>query len=442
MTLKRYHSGIILTGLFSLFLFLAGACGGGSPRENGGGGDASELTYSQCISGKITTWGEAPIYTSKDASRLKAKENACRKAVEKCIGAVVAKRSGVKDGRSIGTEIYSESKGICKNDSIVDEKTYKLDTINMLKVFVTFKVDEVKINNAIDAAQKLAGNPKVMVLIREEHDLGVRKKTYRFTDPSGVAGAEIRNMLSAKGYQIIPSEKARPSSSEENALDNPSTLDETLAALKNRAAKAGADVLVIGQLDVQPQDVSTLRGTDFKSMRASGTLRMITLWGRGKEMGSYTKSAPGAALRLDEAGRVAAKKYVTNKSMKKFLFKKLQDEWRNITLQNEIIVKIKGMSDRAAGSLRDDLVTRTAVKRVNEQDRNSTLATWEVIYPGRAFALADTIAYYGANPSMFNVVKLTCKKLNVDSVRRGEINLSFQNLPTKSAYRCLPADKL
>ncbi|GIX41244.1 MAG: hypothetical protein KatS3mg129_0977 [Leptospiraceae bacterium] len=169
--------------------------------------DASDVRanyYAECLKGEITVYGEAPIFTSVSAARNKAKEDACRKAIEKCIGNQVASYTQVGDGQSIANEIFSQAQGVCKNDRVLDEQEYMLDTVKMLKLFVKFQVDKAEIQNQINLMQKLVGNPKVMVLIREEYILpGNAKKVFDFASRDGVAASQIRNILISKGYDVL-----------------------------------------------------------------------------------------------------------------------------------------------------------------------------------------------------------------------------------------------
>lgn len=437
-------------------VFVFGACGsrGGG---GGGGGSGDGPSYEDCISGEITTWGEAPVFTSVDASRDKAKENACRKAIEKCIGEEVAKISGVSDGQSIANEVFSKSQGVCKNDQIVSEKPYKLDTIDMLKVFVRFKVTEADIKTAINTAQKLAGNPKVMVLIREDHVAKTGRKTFGFTDPRGKASAALRQVLISKGYEVVPADRVVTNTigNQEAAIaedPNSDAVKETFNTLKDRVAQAGVDVLIIGEIETEHQSAFDGKLGKFISYVAKGNVRVMTMWGKGKELMVYSKTGRGADLTHEAASQAAAFRYVTGytpdektskitgnpKLLARDVLSTLQNEWARVTKANQILMNITKMDAKAAGIFRDDLKERTAVKEVVEQSTQGDTHVWEVTYPGRSFALADTIAYYGDNPTMFVVVQKTCRKLKVKSVKRGEIDVEMVEVGSDKKYRCVP----
>jgi hypothetical protein len=194
---EMLKKGLLIFTIFSVaFLY----CG----QQKKDPADVRANYYAECLKGEITVYGEAPIFTSVSDARNKAKEDACRKAVEKCIGSQVASYTQVADGQSITNEIFSEAKGVCKNDRVLDEQQYMLDTIKMLKLFVKFQVDRAEVQNQINLMQKLVGNPKIMVLIREEYIMpGNAKKVYDFASRDGVAASQIRNILINKGYDIL-----------------------------------------------------------------------------------------------------------------------------------------------------------------------------------------------------------------------------------------------
>jgi hypothetical protein len=419
---------LVLSAGLALMLTFTAHCGSGSTTDDSGQRGSFQ---SECLNGQITVYGEAPLFTSVSATRMKAKEDACRRAVEKCIGSTVAAHSGVGDGQSMGTEIFSQAQGICKNDQIIDEKEYMLDTIKMMKLFVRFNVSKVDIQSTIDTMKKLVGNPKVMILIREEYNLaGAAKKVEGFTSRSGQASSQLQNFLISKGYTIIDSRSVVTGGfSEEMAAADPSKLPDIL---KDRAMAAGADVLVIGTIDSNPQASAQ---PQMKSYQATGTLTILALWGRGSVLGSYRQAMGGAHVTDIAAAQASVIRFSVGTAkdpikqpggFAKFLDSTLKSKWSEMTRNNVIVMRVRGLDQKGAGTFRDDLVERTAVKEVNEISADSNELIWEVTYPGREFALRDTLAFYGEDPRMFFVVRDTGKKIVVDAVKRGEIILHFQ----------------
>jgi len=416
---------IMTITIMSIYIFYCG-------QQKKDPADVRANYYAECLKGEITVYGEAPIFTSVSDAKNKAKEDACRKAVEKCIGNQVASYTQVSDGQSIANEIYSQAKGVCKNDRVLDEQQYMLDTIKMLKLFVKFQVDKAEIQNQINLMQKLVGNPKIMVLIREEYIMpGNAKKVYDFSSRDGVAASQIRNIMINKGYDVLdPSSIVKYITNPEVVANDPSKLTDNI---KDLAVKAGADVLIIGEIESKPQ---TSPFPQFKSYQATGTINILSLWGQGELIGTYSGQAIGGIGVTDiQAAQESVKRYAvgteTDPEKKpggfvKFAHQKLQDKWSELTRNNKIIMKITGLDPAKAGIFRDDLIERTSVKNINEISSSQNEIIWEVIYPGRVFALRDTLGFYGDDPRMFIIVKETGKKIKVLDVKRGEIKIAFQ----------------
>ncbi|MEQ9365708.1 MAG: hypothetical protein RIF32_15800 [Leptospirales bacterium] len=402
-------------------LFLA-QCGGG-----GGQGREGQISRGDCKSGRIATTGEAPIFASISASRDKAKEDACRQAVEKCIGEEIASETGVADGQSIANEVFTKARGICKNDQILDEEQYLLDTTKMLRISVRFDVKQVDIRDTIDTMRELAGNPKLMILIREEYNLPP-KRVEGFTSRNAKAASLLRDFFINKGYTVLDPGAVTRGLNEADLAANPGDIPD---ALKDRAADAGADVLIIGRIEVLPQNISALRGSDFKSYRAEGNITMLALWGYGNVLGEFSESQPGAHVNQLSAARAAVESFTRGRDERKpaglanFAFKRLENEWGSITRNNKIKLSIAGIDEKEAGVFRDNLQEATAVKRVNPISFDSNGVVWDLTYPGRSFALADTLGFYGDNPQMFSALRFNCKTMKVENVKRGEINLRF-----------------
>lgn len=415
------HAAAVLAVSLGLLV----VCGGGGSAQRSD--RASDITANECRSGQIATMGEAPIFASQAAARDKAKEDACRKAVEKCIGEEVASESGVSDGQAIANEVFTKAKGICKNDQILDETTYKLDTVTMLRLQVRFTVKQADVRDTIDTMKELAGNPKVLVLIREEYNLPP-KQVEGFASRNGKAASTLRDFLISKGYTVLDPGSIARGLNEVDLAENPGSVPDEL---KDRAAQAGADVLIIGRIETNPQDISALAGSDFKSYRAEGNVSMIALWGYGQVLGEFSDSQPGAQVSKLSAARASVEAFAKGRDKNKveglagFVHKRLTNEWSLITRNNKIKLNISGIDQKEAGVFRDNLQEATAVKRVNPISADGENAVWDVTYPGRSFALADTLGFYGDNPQMFTALQFNCKKIKVDSVKRGEISISF-----------------
>lgn len=382
-----------------------------------------------CQSGEITVWGEAPIFASVVAARSKARLEACRRAVEKCIGEEISSVTGVSSGQSIVNEIFSKAKAICKDDKLLEEETYELDKVKILKAFYRFRVKRAQLRDSIQVMKELVGNPKVMVLIREEYNLP-RKQVEKFGSRKGLAGQVLRDHLISKGYSVIdPAKISRHLRNEKHLAGNPDSIGEKV---KDAAVKAGADVLIVGLVEANPQNIAALRDSGIKSFRATGSITILSLWGSSRVLGEYSKSEPGAQVTALAAARAAASAFAKGRDRREvggmvvYVDKQLTKEWSEITRNNRIEMTVNGLGPELAGIFRDDLEEATAVKDVDEISATTKKAKWEVRYPGRSFALADTLNFYADNPKIFSVLRQPqCQRLKVLSVSRGEIALKF-----------------
>lgn len=408
----------VLTG--GALMLLATYCNGAETREY--------EVDAQCRRGEITVTGEAPIYTSIDTARMKARTDACRRAVEKCIGDEVAAASGVADGQSIGSEIFAKAQGICKNDEIVNEEQYTLDTVKMLKLFIRFRVSQAEVQDSIDTMKNLVGNPKVMVMIREEYNLSTGKRVAGFRSTQTKSPPLLVDFLRSRDYTILDSTGvAARINNEEQIATNPSALS---ASIKDMAAEAGADVLVIGQIQTFPQQISTTG--PFKSCEVQGNVKILALWGDGRVMAEYTDrgagvqvSELGAALKGIEWFTVGKRPEQNVEGLAAWVHRTMANEWAIMTRNNVIRITVNNIDDKEKGVLIDNLKHRTAVRSVDEISYSNGVAVLEAKYPGRAFALADTIGWYGDNPGVFSALRFNCKKISVTDVRRGEITLQL-----------------
>ena len=423
-------------------VFVLGGCG-----SSGGARQPSAPSAGQCLRGEITVQGESPIYTDRNTARNKAREDACRKAIEQCIGVQVAGVSGAMDGESIANEIFTDSTAICRDHQSLGESTYQLDNVQMLKATYRFAVSRVEMQDRIDTALKLVGNPRVMILIRETQNVPGARRVYDYTQRGGVAGITLRDFLVEKGYTIIDPRRAggrlAPSvaGALESAADGETDSIPGLRNFKDAAAKAGADVLIIGQVEANPQNLRAIdpdaASVGFHSSQATGGVTILALWGRGKVLGQFYERQPvgGAHTTPLGAAREAIKRFAIGTARDPMrvpggiTFKthnRLTRTWGRLTRNNVIAVKVSGLNRDQVGWFRDDLKERTAVRNIDEISFAGDSAEWELTYPGRAFALADTLTFYSNNPRVFPVVARAGKSIQVDLVRRGEIHVRFQ----------------
>ncbi len=417
-----YNKPFPILKLLIPVLFVLATLGGCASDNKAGGTPSGGTSTDSCKNGDITVTGEAPIFTSVDAANEKARESACRRAVEICIGTEVASRSEVGDGQALSNDVYAKAKGLCKNGNAVKYEDYTLDTIKMRRVYMRYQVSAEALESEIRLVQQMVGNPRIMIYLQESSAPDAKG----CVDRGDSATPMLTDFFKRKGYSMIPEQKGVKVSldnSGESLLQDPS-----LKSTMEKAASKGADVLILGKIRLESWKSPM---ANVVSCRATGEVSAIALWGRGSVLAEYTQSVSGAHFSASTAARAAIERFTIGSSTQEgglalFLHDRFSNEWANLTRSNEIVLHVKGLTPEMAGVFRDDLTERTSVRRINEVSSNVHETVWEVIYPGRSFALADIITFYGSNPSMFTVVGKSGKKIQVDTVRRGEIYLTFK----------------
>lgn len=430
---------LALSSLF-LILFLTAGCGGA--RKGG-------LSTDQCKSGQIIVQGESPVYGDMSMARGRAKEDACRIAVEKCIGVQISGYSAVQDAESVASEIYSQANAICSDDELISESTYPLEDIQMLKTKWKFQVSEVSLQSKIDTMLKVVGNPRIMILAREEYNIPGGQRVVGFASRNSVSAGILQEYLVQSGYTVVDPARANPGSLNESAIiqqlseqkyGETDSIGGAFNDFKDRAAQAGADVLVIGRVTATKQNLSKIDRDAFDvglhSYQANGNFTIVALWGRGELMGQLFARPTGGAHTTDQgAASEAIRRFTIGSDRDPFrrpaniardLKMRLSEKWSELSRNNKIYMQVSGLDQRHMAIFREDIAERTAARKVDEIEFSGNAAKWEVTYPGRSFALADRLSFYANDPRMFVAVARSGKRLSVDVVKRGEIHVSFR----------------
>lgn len=422
------------------FLLIYVSCG--DPRRGG-------LSTGGCKGGEIVVEGEAPVYGDMATSRSRAKEDACRIAVERCIGVQVAGYSAVQDAESVASEIYTQASAICSDDELLSESTYPLESIQMLKTRWKFRVSEVSLQSKIDTMLKIVGNPRIMILAREEYNIPGAQKVVGFASRNSVSAGILQDYLIQNGYTVVDPARANPGGLNESALieqlseqkfGETDSIGGAFNDFKDRAAASGADVLIIGKVTATKQNLRKLDRDAFDvglhSYQANGNFTIVALWGRGELMGQLFARPTGGAHTTDQgAASEAIRRFTIGSDRDPFkrpaniardLKFRLSEKWSELSRNNKIYMIVSGLDQRHMAIFREDLTERTAARKVDEIEFSGNRARWEVTYPGRSFALADKLSFYANDPRMFVVVGRSGKQIHVDQVRRGEIHVSFR----------------
>jgi len=370
----------------------------------------------------ITVIGEAPVYQGdKQLAKQKAIKDAKVNAVRKLIGEEINNRTGTSDGESLGSKILSRTEAFVRNYDILDEKTYKMDTTTILKLTVRCQVEESRINTAVDALMADIGNPRVMVLISGNID----GKAVAPGARDNKAEMEIVRALKNQGSNVIDVNVARTQVAKNSSAINNISDDVAGSPLVRMGQEADADVLVLGELEIEKQPVMThINGQKldrpFYSSAATITYKVVLLWGDGKLLPGGNHDMRGADITQAKANDKA----ITDVAAKvgKKVAKTLKNEWFELSENNSIILRFDGLDPEEATKFADDLREFTGVKQINERRTARDGSEWEVIYPGKSSMLSEELTY--KKDSGFSFIGK--KEMRIVSAGRGSVNLSFR----------------
>ena len=374
----------------------------------------------------ITVIGEAPIYQGdKQLAKQKAIKDAKVNAVRKLIGEEISSKTGVMDGESLGSSILSKTDAFVKRYDIVNERTYQMDTTEILELTVRCKVEESRISTAVDGLLADIGNPKIMVLVKGMQD----GRPIVPGATNNKAEVEIINELRKNKNNVIDINVARAQiNKNKSGLKNLSYSDVSGSPLVHMGQDAGADVLIIGEVELNKQPVFKTQpnarmpqGATFYSAASTITYKIVLLWGDGKVLPGGSYDGRGADLTqnvaYDKATIEVAKKVGQKVS------RTLKDEWFQMSESNSIILRFKGLDLEEATKFSDDLKEFTGVKQINQRNTDVSGSEWELIYPGKETMFSEELVYKKDRGFSY----LGKKVMSIDSSSRGIVTLSFTN---------------
>ncbi|XDD51732.1 lipoprotein LipL46 [Leptospira sp. WS92.C1] len=394
------------------------SCGssGSSTRSDG-----KKKEYYAKEGNKVTVIGEAPIYNGdKQIAKQRALKDAKINAVRKVIGEEISNKSKASDGESLGSSLLSKTDAFVKNYEIIDETEGKIDTQPMLKLTVRCEVEESKISTAVDNLLADVGNPRVAVLVLGQ----MAGAPIIPAGPNNFGEAEIIKALKKNGNKIIdPALTAKKVT--KNQVDAEKVEGSPL--IKILAEMLQAEVLVLAT--VETQDQQTLESVNGKALErpiyntaATGTYKVVLLWGDGKIVDSGSADGRGADITQKVSREKAVTEWATSVSKK--VNKQLKEEWFHLTENNPIVLKFTGLNADEATKFKDDLTEFTAAKEINVRTSDEKGSEWEVIYPGKDALFQEELVYKKDRGFSF----LSSKSLEVKSATRGVVTLEFKPL--------------
>jgi hypothetical protein len=335
----------------------------------------------------VTTTGQAAIYQGdRNLAKTKALLDAKRTAVRKVIGEEISSRTKISDGQSLGSSLLSQTDGLVKSFEILSEKEGMWDTQPYLELVVRSEVETSKASLAVTQLLQDVGNPRVSVLIWAD------VKGNKFTPGSGdnqVEAVAIES-LRKQGNKIVGTkslaEKLKSLGLGAKELKEGHPILYSLQDL-------GAEVLLVGSVAVQDQPAPNIPGMSIKtfSAAASGSYRIIQLWGDGKIIGTGALDERGAEFKEELARESAAKKWGETLGTKSS--SQIREEWFKMLDGNSLVFRFKGLGIDQAISFKNDLTEFTGVKSINDRKTSPDQSEWELTYPGRESDFVEELTY-------------------------------------------------
>lgn len=381
---------LLATFLFTLIFFVTGCKTTTSYKSNKGityennrlkGVETTEIEvkgFSQ-----ITESGEQDAYD-------RALEHGFRKAVEKVLGTLIQSETLVKNSILIEDKIVAKNRGFVQKYQVLSERNQGKTKTLSIKVWVA-KGDIQKDVRSLGLLNERAGRPTLMVLINE---------TMMNDQPSTMTRGLIYDFFKEKKFRFVDISKM--------SKNQESTSDETV---KTWAVKQGAQVVVIGDVYSEEQEVSHFKDTGFKSVRSKIEIRVIYA-GDGEVIASKTFHSAGTGLNIQTAQNSSIEK--ATKKINPALLEAIINHWDKASNEGfEYEIRVIGISFEEAQTIKDAIESKIeGVKNVFEKGYRNNMATYLVKYTGLANQLGKMLTL-----SRKTEVPLKLMNYNVKSIQ-------------------------
>ncbi len=315
------------------------------------------------------------VASHEEHGQVRARELAIsdglRRAVERAVGVMVEAQTKVENYELIEDSILTQASGYVKDYTIRDEY---LDG-GLFRVQMRVKVTEKLLKEdleALDFIIQRAGDPRVMVIIPEEH-IG-----RRIPDPA--AETEIIRRLLEAGFRLVDQqqvERARESEMMRRALDG----DEE--AYQELGGRYEADILVIGEAFSeyvgQYSGIFSCRARVEVRVVHADTGQIIAAHGV-HESGADITELTASKKSLSEAGGVMADYLI------EAIPKQIVDSARSLQ------VTVDGLSFSVLQSLKSNLRNTSLVEEVNLRDFSAGRAQIDIKTSLTPMQLAEIIS--------------------------------------------------
>lgn len=257
----------------------------------------------------VTSKGQADIYNSnKSQARDEALQDAYNKAIKKAIGVYIKSSTLMKNMKIIENKIQSRTKGYIDNYEVINEYTKNNIYYMKIKAKVSAKIRS-KLENLGFILRSQAGNPRVVLLVKEEND--GQKALF------SVFGSKLRSTMKEVGFELVDQNTIKTIQKKESSKK---ILEGNYEAAVALGEDYGADIVIYGKTFTELLGKRDLSSSAMYSMKAYGDIKAVTTQD-GRIIASVNDSVSSYAPAKKAAGNRALKKLT--KKIEKKLVKKI-----------------------------------------------------------------------------------------------------------------------
>ncbi len=376
---------VYLFSIFAIAFFWLTACKTSDSYRAKTNSNKSEVVLIKAEGyAQITEAGEQDAYD-------RALKHGFRKAVEKALGTLVQSKAIVENSTLIKDKIIAKSEGFVKRYKVLSEKNRGETKYLKLDVWVT-KEDIEKDVFALSILNDDVGRPTLFVVIDERKMNG---------KSSEIGKNYLYDFFQKKRFRFVDVPASLISGKNKNNVE---------ARISDWGSRNGAQILIIGNVQSEEQQVGYFQDTGFKSVKSKIIIRAIYA-GNGEVIASKTVSAAAAAPNLQVAQNNSIEKALGKVSPE--LFKAIIEHWKEASSEGfEYEIVVSGLSFLEAKLIKDAIESMVeGIKKVFEKNYRNGEMNYLVRYTGLASQLAGMLILEKKTQVPLKLVELDNKRL-------------------------------
>ena len=359
------------------------------------------------VTKSVRVSGAAAIIDGDTAAAFqRAKSSALREAVERGVGTLIKSETRVQNFAVIEDHILSSTSGYVSNFTIVERG--ELDAKNY-QVTIDASVDLGSLQASIAGLNLLAeaiDHPRIVCISRlrtSSLDGSSREDWIQ-------ASASLQYALAVQGRMEIL--KPRLTALEyRQAFDDPAT-----AAVLGQ--ELGADILVLGRIDLQSQKnipipFAAAQLSDFSIHSVVANAQIEAFWSDSREMiANISTSKRAAGGSFENASQIAVRESLDYLAHQ--LFKEIIDDWRDKVYSGRTISLTVGGSRQLADYFEREFPLRvTDIEKLYPRSFENDIAIYDAHSKSPAFDVARELSAKGLGNLDVEIVGITSNTLRL-----------------------------